>query len=205
MHGREGFTPPLAAPKLMGTSRLSPDLPTGFTCHRIYWKRDRANLVHRFRSNLHECKSPPNTENFMVLGGYLFIMILQLNINISCFAQVNTPAAARAGTLDEVSSPLEILRDSGSALLLKNVSDKGVLRWTEVCRVAQHRSFTVVASFPILKERAVEPGETTVDSLGIDATPLVSCQKKGGTLAISEVRFADASIWKAKWSSKRVR
>ncbi len=101
--------------------------------------------------------------------------------------------------LEERGSPFKAIQQSGSVLVLQNVSDKDVVNWSEVCLGRSGSGYSVLKVFALDGVSPVKAGANGVDAFGIDATPIVLCRKAGGLVAISEVRFADGSSWKSHW------
>jgi hypothetical protein len=101
--------------------------------------------------------------------------------------------------LAEQGSPLNAIQQNGSVLVLRNVSEKDIINWGEVCLGQNGGGYKVLKVFTLDEVSPIKSGVNGFDVFGIDATPIVLCRKAGGLLAISEVHFADGSSWTSRW------
>lgn len=113
-------------------------------------------------------------------------------------SQKDPKVSDRKLVLEERGSPLKAVMQNGSALALRNVSAKEIIRWNEACLSRAKNGYKLLKLFtpdvsPVL------PGAVGVDEFGSDATPLLLCRKADGLLAVTDVQFADGSTWKSRW------
>ncbi len=95
---------------------------------------------------------------------------------------------------------MAVISDKGSALLLKNVSDKRIVGYVLACFAQRGKKYEPVLAFDAAQV-SVEPGEFTFDG-GFDATPLNQCRSQHWLMGVSEVAFSDGSSWKTHWLNK---
>jgi hypothetical protein len=118
-----------------------------------------------------------------------------------CLAQEGKDRDPNPPFLEERGSPLKAIRTGGSVVVVRNVSNKQILNWAEMCLARSGNGYKVLEVFTLdLDMRsALKPGDVQGDSFHIDAEPTVICAARGGILAISEVQFVDGSRWKSRW------
>jgi hypothetical protein len=95
--------------------------------------------------------------------------------------------------------PLEAISSRGSAVVLKNVSNKSIVSYALACFAPRGKKFETVVTFDA-SQASVAPGGFTSDG-GFDASPLNQCKSRKWLLGISEATFTDKSSWKTPWSA----
>ena len=111
---------------------------------------------------------------------------------------------SRAPFLEQKGCPLQGLKSNGSVLLLKSVSKQRIVMFRAVGVIRHGAKYEAILDFEP-EEPTVEPEDYTTLGGGFDYTPLNVCRSSGGSLAISDVAFADGTKWKSKMTSKQVR
>ena len=120
--------------------------------------------------------------------------LVVLLLAAGAFSQTESDAADAKRSLQMKGSPLSFVSDSGSALVLKNVSNKRVTSYVLGCVAQRGNEYISLVTF----DRAqvdVNAGALTSEG-AFEGTPLKECSSRKGMLTVSEVAFSDKSVWK---------
>ena len=116
-----------------------------------------------------------------------------------CLAQEEKSRDSNRSFLEERRSPLKAVRAGGVVVVVRNVSEKQILTWDEMCLARSGDRYKVLEVFTLDMKSPLNPGEERGDSFDIDGAPIVVCRARGGILAVSDVQFGDGSSWKSRW------
>jgi hypothetical protein len=93
-----------------------------------------------------------------------------------------------------------VLSASGSAVVLKNVTEKSIATFGVACFTYTGKRYEITNSFDQISS-SVEPGGSYSD-WAMDATPLNSCRSQHQLLGVEYVKFFDQTIWTTKLKRK---
>lgn len=99
--------------------------------------------------------------------------------------------------LEQSESPLTAVSQDGSALVLKNESDKRIVSYVLGCFSRKGKRYIPIQKFDASRV-PVEPGAFTSEG-GFDATPLNICRSQNSLVGVISVRFSDESSWLSPW------
>jgi hypothetical protein len=97
--------------------------------------------------------------------------------------------------LEQTGCPIGAASQNGSALVLKNVSDKSIASYVLACFVQNGKRYKPIAKFD-LSEVAIKPREFTSEG-GFDSSPLNTCRSRKGLVGVATVTFSDKSSWQS--------
>ena len=125
---------------------------------------------------------------FRSCGIMLFLVALS-------FAKSDERRDVHRSFLEQRGCPMSAISQRGSALVLKNVSDKRIVSYVLACFSRAGKRYEPNATFDV-SEVPVDPGGFTSEG-GFDATPLNICRSRKSLIGVSEATFADGSSWKS--------
>ena len=110
-------------------------------------------------------------------------------------AQSDHTQKERPSFLEQRGCPIKAIASRGSALVVKNVSDKQIASFVLACLIRSGKTYNAVDTYDS-SDGTIEPGGFTHEG-GMDATPLNMCRSMSGLLAVGRVKFADGSSWES--------
>ena len=106
----------------------------------------------------------------------------------------------RLSFLEQRGCPIKAIASGGSALVVKNVSDKQIASFVLACLVRSGKTYNAVDTYDS-SDGTIEPGGFTHEG-GMDATPLNMCRSMTGLLSVGSVKFSDGSSWESPFMKK---
>jgi hypothetical protein len=121
--------------------------------------------------------------------------IILLAFLVCSVAQSDQIQKERRSFLEQRGCPIKAIASGGSALVVKNVSDKQIASFVLGCLTRSGKTYEVVDTYDS-SDGSIEPGGVAHEG-GMDATPLNICRSLKGVLSVGSVKFADGSSWQS--------